>query len=422
MSTLGKKFLAAVVAKGSVADITATGAIQHLFRGSEIPVWGLVRAFVQQYGKVPEAATILAQLGEELPDAPEPPAYYFDLLQVRHVEYELKAALTKAGQQLAPGGEGAEAAYKTVIEVCMDLARKKHGVQLVDLRYAYDLVMGAYVAKKGGGQGAGLLLGWPYLDEMTGGLIKGDLVSEVGRPSLGKTWQMLYGAHHGWLKAELDPESAGSVRLFVSMEMSTLAIAQRLIAMHTHLPAFKIKHGKLGTSGEKKFKQTLTALKGYKAPLWVVDGNLTATVEDVVMLARQLKPDGVWIDGGYLLQHAKAKDRYARVAENLDLIKKELCPIAPTVCSWQFKRSEGGKGKKKADKDLEDIGYSDAIGQHSSLVLGLFEDDSVETLKQRLVKVLKGRNGETGQFKTKWNFDTMDFGPVEEKSLGELQF
>ena len=55
-------------------------------------------------------------------------------------------------------------------------------------------------------------------------------------------------------------------------------------------------------------------------------------------------------------------------------------------------------------------------------MLGLFEDETVETLKQRVVKVLKGRNGETGEFKTKFHFDTMDFGQVEEKSLEELQF
>ena len=73
--------------------------------------------------------------------------------------------------------------------------------------------------------------------------------------------------------------------------MNVLAIEQRLVAMHTHLPAFKIKHGVLGSAGYEKFKTSLKALQGYKAPFWVVDGNLTATVEDVVMLARQLKPD-----------------------------------------------------------------------------------------------------------------------------------
>ena len=281
--------------------------------------------------------------------------------------------------------------------------------------------MPAYVAKKKGMSG-GLPLGWPYLDEMTGGLLKGDMISYVGRPSHGKTWMMLYGAHHGWLKAELDKDSPGSTRMFVSMEMNVLAIEQRLVAMHTHLPAFKIKHGVLGTAGYEKFKKSLKALQGYKAPFWVVDGNLTATVEDVVMLARQLKPDGIWIDGALPaaapegqgpLCPRRREPRPDQEGTRRDRPDRLLVAV-------QARRRRRRRGSK--DADLEDIGYSDAIGQHSSLVLGLFEDETVETLKQRVVKVLKGRNGETGEFKTKFRFDTMDFGQVEEKSLEELQF
>ena len=50
-------------------------------------------------------------------------------------------------------------------------------------------------------------------------------------------------------------------------------------------------------------------------------------------------------------------------------------------------------------------------------MLGLFEDDTVETLKQRKVRVLKGRSGETGAFTTKFKFDTMDFSQVEEMNV-----
>ena len=117
----------------------------------------------------------------------------------------------------------------------------------------------------------------------------------------------------------------------------------------------------------------------------------------------------------------KARDRYVRVAENMDLLKKNIASIAPTVCSWQFAKT-ATKKKKDEDPDLEDIGYSDAIPQHSSLVLGLFEADSVETLKQRRVKVLKGRSGETGEFLTYFRFDTMDFSEVAETSVDHLQF
>ena len=96
-------------------------------------------------------------------------------------------------------------------------------------------------------------------------------------------------------------------------------------------------------------------------------------------------------------------------------------PLAPTVASWQFARSAAKK--KKGEKITgEDIGYTDAIFQVSSLVLGLSEEDSVSTLVQRQVDILKGRSGETGQFFTHWQFDTMDFTEIDQVEVSDMQF
>ena len=51
-------------------------------------------------------------------------------------------------------------------------------------------------------------------------------------------------------------------------------------------------------------------------------------------------------------------------------------------------------------------------------MLGLFEEDSPTSASQRLVRILKGRNGEEGQFATHWNFDSMDFS--ESAAAGEV--
>lgn len=51
---------------------------------------------------------------------------------------------------------------------------------------------------------------------------------------------------------------------------------------------------------------------------------------------------------------------------------------------------------------------SDAIGQISSLVFGLFDDpDSLESEKCRTIRILKGREGENGEFKIGWDFSRM---------------
>ena len=137
---------------------------------------------------------------------------------------------------------------------------------------------------------------------------------------------------------------------------------------------------------------------------------------------------GVWAvsgyDGAYLLTHPTERDRFKRVAENASLIKQHICDLAPTACSWQFARpakgGSGGSGNvgngKKPAQTGDEIGYTDAILQLSSLALGLMQPESAETIKQREVSILKGRNGETGSFTVNWNFDwTTDFSEVTEK-------
>jgi len=84
-------------------------------------------------------------------------------------------------------------------------------------------------------------------------------------------------------------------------------------------------------------------------------------------------------------------------------------------CSWQFNREATKKAKKGGGDhgDLEDIGYSDAIGQISSIALSLFQEDGIETMKRRKIQVMKGRNGEVGQFSIAWDFVQMSFQQVD---------
>ena len=418
MSSLGKRFIAALVAEGEAMALLEHGPIGQLFKGTEVELFGFVAEFAKKYKKLPKPDTIEAHTGEELPDADEPAQYYFDLLQLRHVEHSLKQAMKQAADQLQPDEKDPEAALETITEAVMQLIAQKQQRLVVDFRDAYEAILADYAAKFQEDEEYGVRLGWPTIDDMAGGLVPGDMLSIVGRPAQGKTMQMLYCAHHAWKMQQRRV-------LFVSMEMKPLPIQQRLTALQAHLPMSKVKNAELSTKHLDRMKLALTEIKGYAAPLWVVDGNFTATVEDIWMLARQLAPDAIYIDGGYLLKHPRERDRFKRVAENADLIKQDLSDIAPVACSWQFSRNASRKSKNSKNNDevgLEDIGYTDAIGQASSLVLGLFEEDSIETIKQRRVQILKGRNGEIGQFSTRWDWLTMDFTEILVEELGELKF
>lgn len=415
-------FISAILAEGSASGFVQFGHIEHLFKASETETYEFVSEFMKKYHSLPDPETIANHLGDDaLVEHKEPAAYYYDLLVTRHVEVTLKKAMKQAADLFMPESKDPQKALEIMASSVMELMAKSLGQQVVDFRDAYDLIIADYAKKLMADDAYGLRLGWTTFDDMSGGLIKGDAVSFVGRPAMGKTFQMLYSAHYGWHESQIQahPQS----RMFVSMEMTPLAIEQRLAAMHSHVPMSHLKQGALTTGGKAKLKKGLTEIQGYGAPFWIVDGNLTATVEDIYMLARQLNPDAIFIDGAYLLKHPRERDRYKRVAENADLLKSELAALCPVVASWQFAKSASKKNAKKGETvGLEDIGYTDAIAQVSSIVLGILQTPDVETLERRTIDILKGRNGEVGAFETNWDFTKMDFSEYAPKKVEELDY
>jgi hypothetical protein len=434
----GKSFLSAVVADGSVSKLLQFGAIDHLFKTNEVEVWEFVKIFVKKHGKIPSEDTIIANTGETLVLHKEPPSYYLEIMQKRHIEQELKKGMKGAAEHLL--ATQPDKALQLIAEVVMGLVSMKNNHMVTDFRQAYDMIIGEYKTQLTKDDYDRLEFGWPALDNMSGGLTKGDVCSLVGRPGQGKTWQMLYTAMYGWKKTNLahkegldkvkNMDGSGDhgppqSRMFVSMEMRNLPIAQRMASILASVPMFDLDIANLSSKYMTKLKTNLTTIKGFAAPFYIIDGNLSSKVEDIWALVRQLEPDALFIDGGYLLKHPTERDRYRRVAENAELIKQELAPLCPTVVSWQFARSASKKKKKGEKITGDDVGYTDAILQVSSLLLGLLEQESVETINKRKVDILKGRKGEVGSFEVNWSFESpnaMDFSQVMEESLEDLQY
>jgi replicative DNA helicase len=346
---------------------------------------------------------------------PEPSSYYVTLLENRFGFDTIKKASNNSLLALASNKDDIDGALLFLEQAKAKIAEQKYRTRILDLgKEGPSLVLneyhGIYAPE------SIIEFGWPYMDNMTGGALAGDVISFVGRPAAGKTFKMLKTAIHNW--------QIGANVLFVSMEMNVLAVAQRLAAMYAHTGLTQLKMKGYGTATYNKFSSALMNMTEHENKFYTVDGNLAASVEDIYILAEQLKCSAVYIDGAYLLKHKNPRlDRYTRVAENVELIKQNTSAIeVPTICSWQFSREAAKKGKATGQKvGLEDIGYSDAIGQISSIVMGLFQEEGVETMQTRLVDVLKGRNGEVGQFSINWDFINMDFTEVGVIAVSDTQ-
>lgn len=415
--TVGLRFLGSVVSKSDTqAFLKYADARACLREGPEKEVDEFVTKFMRLHGKFPALETVYEQVGVTLSAQVEPPSYYAELTKKRFVLSELRAVVVESSELLSPSNAAADpyAALDKLALKAVELRNLQMGLEVNDLRHAKDIVYQMYMDKQNQIENGTLMqMGWKSLDVMSGGIGAGDVVSIVGRPGQGKTQMMLYSALMMW--------EAGHTPLFVSMEMRVSKLMQRLTAMlsHTKLTNQMLGQlGKVGPSGTKtpfeKFMDTLNGLKKADHPFHLIDGNLTATVPDISDLVSQLKPSVVFVDGAYLLRHAERLDRYTRVAENCDLMKQQIAGdlATPVIPSWQFARSS--LTIKKGEKvGLEHIGYSDVIGQISSLVLGLFEDETIETMIKRKVEILKGRDGQTGGFSINWDWQFMNFDEID---------
>lgn len=405
MITLGLKFLAAVLRQGDLGAFLALGRLEHLFRESEAPLLVFVDAHIQKHGVLSAVQTFEAHTGAKLPEAPEPLDYYHEHLLRRYVSDQMRDAVSEAAPLLKDKAADPHAAYDLLMDRMLRIAAARRQRDVHDFRDSMQRVMAEY-HQRHSGDIPGVLLGWPYLDEMMGGAMPGDLISIVGRPGKGKTWLMAWSAYRAWLE--------GRRVLFLSMEMSAGAIEQRMAALHAKVPAMDLKLGQLAKPHEKKLKAALQDLAEAKTPLRVVDGAMATQVSELVLLCRELRPDIVYVDGAYLLRHPdKTLTRFPRMAEVCDQLKSDIgvdCAV-PAVGSWQFKRDYVSRRKQgdKGKRTLDDVYGSDVIAQNSSVVVGLFQPDSPETLHRRIIEILKGRGGESGRFAINWHFRKMDF-------------
>ena len=397
-----------------------------LFKPSEVPVFEWVDAHVRKHHALPHPETLLKKFPELVgSDVPEPASYYVELLENSYYHAQITQASFKATEILKNNKDDWESAAKEMRQALNRIKGQEYRTKILDFgKEASGLLMQQYHSV---GEVPVSGFGWPYMDDM-GGAMAGDVISFIGRPQMGKSWMSLYVALHNWQKVKHNV-------LFVSMEMNFIPIAQRAAAMIAGTNLTQLKKGQYSNFGPNnpydKFVASLAKIEQADhdgAPkLYIVNGNLATDCEEIYILADQLGCKDVVIDGAYLCRNKNARlDRFTRAAENCETMKRCSEDLGiPTFSSWQFNREAAKKQKSKGGAanvvDMEDIGYTDAVPQISSIVLGLFQEDGVETIKRKKVRVMKGRGGETGEFEINWDFDSTNFDQVGADGLTEAE-
>lgn len=404
--TIGLKLLSSILGTGSIEDFKK---VDYTFlRKSEQEIFSFIEKYIISFGTVPGAAVLQQKTGFVLPKAVEPVGFYVDEVRRRHMTERINSTMMLVQDRII--NKEPYEAMDIMADAASILMQVKAGSGLVDFRnvqqitrlwHKRTLLTGYYGVKSG----------WSYLDTRMGGLSGGDVLSVIGRPAVGKTFLLLCMAWYAWKKQKIIP-------LIVSPEMKPILLLQRLLAMETHQALTPIAKAELTPQAfESQVLNKVEGLADGDIPFWIIDGGDCQTIEDLFLLCRQLKPGCVYYDGAYMMKHKNKKlSKWEKLAETAIGLKELATQFdIPVVPSYQFSKEMVKRKKKEPNfiPGLEDIYGSDEIAQLSSIIVGLLEEEKIDTLNRKKCTLLKGRGGERGQWSINWNFFNMDFSEVK---------
>jgi replicative DNA helicase len=249
----------------------------------------------------------------------------------------------------------------------------------------------------------GVPSGFDDLDQYTTGFQPSELIIIGARPSIGKTALALTMAINIAIHQKIPTA-------FFTLEMSDIALVQRLISGEANIESNSLRHGKLKPSDFSKLLDA--AGKIYEAPLYIVDMpnmKLLDLRSQARRLRSQQKVEIIFIDYLTLISSENYQlprhEQVAEISRSLKSLARELG--IPIVALSQVRREvEGKRGEHSGRPGLADLRESGSIEQDADLVIFLHRDRKIEqnsgeteigtgTVPTELI-IAKQRNGPVG--------------------------
>ncbi len=241
-------------------------------------------------------------------------------------------------------------------------------------------------------------------DAMCGGMHNGELVILAARPSMGKTAFALNIAENISLLGRAPV-------LFVSLEMSGIELADRLMCSVARVNGHRLRNGTISQEDRKRLVEK--AMEVSNAPLYV-DDSPTRTVSEISAVARRVRQREkglglIVIDYLQLIEPENPKDprqeQVAKIARRLKGLAREQ--EVPVLCLAQLNRqAEEGKDHRPRLSHLRESG---AIEQDADVVMFVHReeyyhrgDEAGQYAGQAEIIIAKQRNGPVGEIELTW--------------------
>lgn len=408
MST-GLKFIASVIENG--AGNAVMGVEPDLFiDDQEKAVFDFVHGYYRSYREVPTAGIVQENTGVRLPRSAGALDFHIANLEDRFTFELLREGYADFREAMAGGLP--DPAIDVIEHTIRRVRRTRRKGTLIDIGQGLDEVTARLRRVQGMGGLSGVPTPWDTMNTITAGWQKGDLITWVGRTSLGKTQTLLAQAEHAF--------ECGYSVLFVTTEMPSEQIARRWIAMRMGLSPQALKSGMISTRLLRRIEAYNASLLG-RERFRLLSIGTGAKMTAIDAAADEVSPDIIFIDGAYLMKPTGSggRSQVETVSAVFDEIKQHTIDHnIPYVVNTQFNRQAGRGG---VDGTLETIGMSDTIARHSSVVIAVKPGPTENPMLSRELELLKGREGEQGSVMINYLFKPTNLSELTEEQLAAIQ-
>lgn len=266
--------------------------------------------------------------------------------------------------------------------------------------------------------------GFDRLDAtLAGGLRAGQLAIMAGRPSMGKTACATDIARHA--------ASDGHLVLFISLEMSSQELGDRILIAHSGVDGHRVRSGTLSQQDKLRMVESAGQLASWDLHL---EDNAGLQVHQISSVARRLarrqkKPLGLLVvDYLQLIEENRGgrdsrEQEVSRNSRALKRLSKELdCPV---LCVAQLNRKADDVGNHRPK--LSHLRESGAIEQDADVVMFvhreeyyLHGEEAREKEGQAEIIVAKNRNGPQADVEVRWDKRSMRFQDLAPERLQDF--
>jgi replicative DNA helicase len=225
-------------------------------------------------------------------------------------------------------------------------------------------------AKLNGSNLVGCDTGFPYLNKITLGFGKGEMIVLAARPSVGKT---ALGVNIAYNSAR----SSHKPVLFFSLEMSDVSIGTRILSAVSNIPSKNILTGNISGQNLIKIDDSINNIS--TVPLYI-DNTPGINISDIITKTRKFKANNpnlsmIVVDYlGLITPDRKYENKRIEIGAISHLLKGLATELAiPVVVISQLSRSVEQRNNKRPE--LQDLRESGDIEQDADKVLLLYRED-----------------------------------------------